>query len=95
MSRDGDGDRQGKKICEMKRLYCTPSTRGLGVGRALVEEVIKEAEKLGYDEMRLDTLLSMEGARKLYEQFGFVEIEAYYDTPLDGTYFLGKNLQVN
>lgn len=93
MARDGDGDGQEKKICEMKRLYCTPSTRGLGVGRALVEEVLQEAEKLGFDEMRLDTLPSMEGARKLYKRYGFLEIKPYYDTPLEGTYFLGKNLR--
>jgi ribosomal protein S18 acetylase RimI-like enzyme len=78
----------------MKRLYCTPSTRGLGVGQALVEEVIKEAGNIGYDEIRLDTLLSMEGARKLYERYGLLEIEPYYETPLEGTYFLGKNLWV-
>lgn len=88
----GDGDGKGNTICEMKRLYCDPASRGLGVGRALVEEAIKEAERLGYDEMRLDTLLSMEGARKLYERYGFEEIEAYYDTPLKGTSFLGKKL---
>jgi ribosomal protein S18 acetylase RimI-like enzyme len=87
-----NSDRQENKVCEMKRLYCTPSSRGLGVGRALVENVIKEAEKLGYGEMRLDTLPSMEGARKLYKEYGFVEIEAYYETPLEGTFFLGKKL---
>jgi ribosomal protein S18 acetylase RimI-like enzyme len=42
--------------------------------------------------MRLDTLLSMKGARRLYERYGFEEIEAYYDTPLKGTSFLGKKL---
>jgi ribosomal protein S18 acetylase RimI-like enzyme len=76
----------------MKRLYCTPSSRGLGVGRALVKQVIFEAERLEYEEMRLDTLPNMDGARKLYDQYGFREIEAYYDTPLEGTLFLGKNL---
>jgi GNAT superfamily N-acetyltransferase len=92
ISRDGERNGQGKKICEMKRLYCAPPIRGLGIGRALVEKVIKEAEKLGYAEMRLDTLPSMEGARKLYNQCGFVEIEAYYATPLEETFFLGKKL---
>jgi GNAT superfamily N-acetyltransferase len=80
------------KICEMKRLYCTPSARGLGVGRALVEEALAEGKRLGYDEMRLDTLASMEGARRLYGWYGFEDVEAYYDTPLKGTFFLGKKL---
>jgi len=86
-------DQESKKTCEMKRLYCTLSSRGLGVGRALVEQVIVEAERLNYEEMRLDTLPSMEGARKLYEQYGFEEIDAYYDTPLEKTFFLRKKLK--
>jgi GNAT superfamily N-acetyltransferase len=81
-----------RKVCEMKRLYCSPASRGLGVGRALAEKIVQRAEDLGYDEMRLDTLPSMQGARKLYQSLGFVEIEAYYDTPLEGTIFLSKKL---
>ena len=76
----------------MKRLYCVPTSRGLGVGRLLVEEVIREAERLGYEEMRLDTLPQMDGARKLYREWGFVECERYYETPLEGTIFLSKKL---
>jgi ribosomal protein S18 acetylase RimI-like enzyme len=81
------------KICEMKRLYCTPSSRGVGIGRALVERVIKEAEDMGYEEMRLDTLAHMDEARKLYASLGFEEMNAYYETPLEEeTKFLRKKL---
>lgn len=82
----------GRKICEMKRLYCTLASRGLGIGQSLAEKIIEVARKLGYEEMRLDTLPSMAGARKLYKRLGFVEIEAYYKTPLEGTIFLSKKL---
>lgn len=78
----------------MKRLYLTPASRGLGLGKALVEEVVKEAKRLGYEEMRLDTLPSMVGARALYRGVGFVEVERYYDTPIQGTMFLGLDLRV-
>ncbi|KAG0648713.1 N-acetyltransferase [Hyphodiscus hymeniophilus] len=81
------------RICEMKRLYLAPESRGLGIGRKLVEEVIKEATRLGYLEMRLDTLKSMVGARALYNGVGFVEIERYYDNPFEGTKFLSKDLR--
>jgi ribosomal protein S18 acetylase RimI-like enzyme len=64
--KNGDDIGTANRICEMKRLYCTPPSRGLGIGRALVEEVIREAGRLGYEEMRLDTLPGMEEARKLY-----------------------------
>ena len=90
---DGVGYGTQNKICEMKRLYCTPSSRGLGVGKALVEEVIREAVRLGYEEMRLDTLPSMEGAGMLYGKYGFEKMEAYYETPLEGTVFLRKKLE--
>ena len=81
------------KICEMKRLYLSPASRGLGIGKRLVEEVITEAERLGYEEMRLDTLPSMVGAMALFKKMGFVEVEKYYDTPIEGTIFLSKDLR--
>jgi len=86
------GSTSKNRISEMKRLYCTPSSRGVGVGRALVDQVIKEAARLGYDEIRLDTLSRMIEARKLYEMRGFEEIDAYYDTPVEETVFLSKKL---
>jgi GNAT superfamily N-acetyltransferase len=78
--------------CEMKRLYVSPRGRGLGLGRALVEAVIGEAVRIGYREMRLDTLPFMAEAVALYRKIGFVPIEPYYDTPLAGTIFLGRSL---
>src|ERR1700761_8940719 len=42
-------------MCEMKRLYVDPKGRGLGVGKALAEAIIDEANRLGYHAVRLDT----------------------------------------
>ena len=42
--------------------------------------------------MKLDTLPRMTAAVGLYMQFGFVETEPYYNTPLEGTKFLSCNL---
>ena len=79
-------------ICEMKRLYVSPEGRGSGVGKTLASSVIAAAERLGYGEMRLDTLPSMGAALGMYRRFGFQEISAYYETPLEGTHFLALKL---
>jgi putative acetyltransferase len=77
---------------EMKRLYVRPSARGLGIGRQLVEHVLKEAKSIGFSVVVLDTLPTMIEAQRLYEEFGFSEIEPYRANPIAGTRYLGKSL---
>lgn len=79
--------------CEMKRLYVTPQARGLGLGKALVEAVVAEAQGIGYREIRLDTLPTMDEAIGLYRKLGFEEIAPYYVTPIAGTRFMAKRLK--
>jgi ribosomal protein S18 acetylase RimI-like enzyme len=80
-------------ICEMKRLYVAPEGRDSGLGKKLVGIVLTEAKRIGYQTMRLDTLPRMQSAVALYEKFGFVKIESYYETPLEGTLFLEIDLR--
>lgn len=75
-------------ICELKRLYIAPESRGLGAGRMLLEAAIIEAKNLGYKEMLLDTLPSMVAARRMYRAFGFEEVEKYYESPIEETSFM-------
>lgn len=79
-------------ICEMKRLYVAPEGRGLGLGKALAEAIVREARRIGYREMRLDTLPSLVAAIALYQRMGFAAIPAYYDTPIAGTLFFSLPL---
>lgn len=82
------------RVCEMKRLYVDPRARGLGVGKALVEQILDVACTLGYDEIRLDTIPpQMAAAVALYEVHGFVDVAPYYPTPMLGTRFLGLDLR--
>ncbi len=77
---------------EMKRLYVRSSARGAGVGRMLVARVLAEAKSIGYGEVVLDTLPTMIDAQRLYERFGFREIEPYRPNPIVGTRYLAKTL---
>jgi ribosomal protein S18 acetylase RimI-like enzyme len=101
LARDAEGNRVGcvglRSIepvgcCEMKRLYVAPAGRGVGLGRSLVDAVVTVAERIGYREMRLDTLPSMAGAQALYRRLGFEVIAPYYDTPVVGTLFMRRFL---
>ena len=83
----------GPTTCEMKRLFVRPEYRDRGLGRVLVEAIIEEARKIGYTQMRLDTLPGrMDRAIDLYRSIGFVEIDPYYDTPVDTTTFMELDL---
>ena len=76
----------------MKRLYVRSTTRGSGVGRALVEAATVRARELGYAAMRLDTLPTMDAARALYLSLGFRPIERYNDNPIEGVLFFELRL---
>lgn len=83
----------GESTAEMKRLYVKPKCRGAGVGKRLVEAAIAEARKLGYTEIKLDTLPAMDAAMGLYLALGFTDTQPYYETPIAGTRFLARKLR--
>jgi ribosomal protein S18 acetylase RimI-like enzyme len=87
--------RRSEEICEMKRLYVKPEYRGarnlegLSIGRALALAVVAQARALGYGRLRLDTVAGkMDAAIRLYRSMGFVEIPAYYPSPIPNTIYL-------
>lgn len=79
-------------VCEMKRLFVRPEARGRGLAKQLITRLLDEARRIGYTEIRLDTLPMMTDAQTLYANLGFVDIAPYYDTPIAGTRFMAKRL---
>jgi GNAT superfamily N-acetyltransferase len=57
---------------ELRLLAVDPGARGLGVGRALVDECIRRARRMGAAELGLHTSRSMQTAMRLYLRMGFV-----------------------
>jgi putative acetyltransferase len=79
--------------CEMKRLYVKPKYRGLGIGKILVEKILKFAKKRKYHLMKLDTLVTLKEAIALYESFGFIATKPYVYNPLDEVLYFEKDLK--
>ena len=82
-------------ICEMKRLYVRPGFRQAGLGRAIISALIERACQAGYAQMRLETVVFMSGAVRMYEDMGFVRRAPYYNIPesfLPITIFMENNL---
>lgn len=79
--------------CELKRVYVRPGARGKGIGRHLVEQMIREASRERYTSMCLDVLPEFLAAQRLYESLGFRPAPAISFNPVPGTRFLALNLQ--
>jgi putative acetyltransferase len=81
------------RTCEMKRLFLRPNYRGKGYGRTMIENLIEQARDIGYQRMWLDSLPGkMDAAISLYREFGFKDIPAYYENPLEGVVYLERSL---
>jgi ribosomal protein S18 acetylase RimI-like enzyme len=80
-------------IGEIKRLYVRPAGRGLGVGKALVAAIMTAAERIGFEELKLDTLPHLTAAIGLYRAVGFSTIAPYGSHPYPGLVCLGRKLR--
>jgi len=86
-----DGTADGA-VGEIKRLFVQPAARGQGLGERLVAAIVDIARAAGYRELKLDTLLHMTDARRLYERLGFAPCSPYYHNPLPGAVYLSRSL---
>jgi len=71
----------GRGTGEIKRMWVTPSARGLGIAQRLLDALEAQAAALGLRTLRLDTNRTLVEARALYARNGYAEIPAYNDNP--------------
>jgi putative acetyltransferase len=71
--------------CELVKMYLKPATRGLGLGRKLIEQCLEFAKGSGYVQVYIETMPELRKALSVYEKFGF----EYLNGPLGNTGHFG------
>jgi putative acetyltransferase len=57
--------------CELVKMYLSAASRGMGLGRMMIEQSLQTAAALGYTQVYLETMPELQQALKVYEKFGF------------------------
>ena len=65
-------------VCELVKMYISPSARGKGIGKELINRCISKARELNYHGIYLESMFELKQALRLYEYFGF----KYLDKPM-------------
>ena len=68
-------------ICELQKMYFSPASRGLGLGKQMMDTCLAFAKENNYSLCYLETLPYMKAAQKLYLKSGF----DYIDGPMGNT----------
>lgn len=78
---------------DMMNVAVHPDHRRRGVGRALIEELIRLLKEQGSEQLTLEVRASNESARALYAGLGFTEVgrrKNYYHNPKEDALILRK-----
>ncbi len=76
-----------KGYAEVKRLWVSPSARGLGLAKRLMDATESAARSLGIATLRLDTNSSLPEAVRLYQSTGWTAIDRFNDDPYPDWFF--------
>lgn len=61
--------------CELVKMYLSPTVRGKGLGKLLLQECLNAAKKAGYKKVYLETMPELNVAVPMYEKFGFTYLK--------------------
>ena len=71
----------GRQPAEIKRMWVAAATRGLGLGRLILEELERHARQRGVGTLHLETNQALNEAILLYTSAGYREVERFSDEP--------------
>ena len=79
---------------EVKRIYVTPSARGLGLAKSIMQRIEAEALVSGRAVMRLETGIHQPESLGLYRRLGYADCGPFGDYPADdpNSVFMQKRL---
>ncbi|MUM15610.1 MarR family transcriptional regulator [Mycobacterium sp. CBMA271] len=69
----------GAGVAEIKRVWISPTVRGMGLGKRILAELERQAESHGANMIRLDTNRALTEAIAMYRSAGYREISAFND----------------
>ncbi len=72
---------------EIKRMWISPQSRGLGLGKRLLARLEEESCRAGRTHVVLDTNGTLIEAIAMYRAGGYVDIDAYNDNPYADHWF--------
>lgn len=83
----------GGTFAELKKLYVVPEARRQGAADQLVAHAEAFAKAAGFEELKLETGVTLSAAHRLYAKRGFTRCEAFGDhLPSSESQFMTKSL---
>ena len=64
----------GNHVYELSKMAVSPKSRGLGIGRSLLEHAIAQAKRIGAQSLFLGSSTKLPNAVHLYESVGFQHV---------------------